>query len=137
MSELYSMVIKAKDGLVSAKAFEQDGVTKIAFAQMDGQASVFTESLSDELAPYKHDRKELIRLVKDILNDDNVYVNVRPMMAVHINEDGNYVFTLGKEYTTLDGDHPSLGFRMTGRKHKNSSLSGGPTNKNARLFGKK
>lgn len=136
MSNLYSIVIKAKDGTVAVKAFDTDR-TNIAIALREKSASVFTESLPEELAPYKHDRKELIKRVRDILNDNTIQVYVRAMMSVQINEDGNYVFKMGEDFTTLDGDHPELGSRLAPVKVRNASLSGARMKKNARLFGKK
>lgn len=136
MSNLYSIVIKAKDGTVAAKAFDTEH-TNIAIALREKSASVFTESLPEELAPYKHDRFELIKRVRDILNDNSIQVYIRPMMKVFINDDGNYVFQLADDYTTLDGDHPELAKRLAPVKVRNSSISGGKMNKNARLFGKK
>lgn len=134
MSNLYSIVIKAKDGTVAVKAFDTEH-TNIAIALREKTASVFTESLPEELAPYKHNRFELIKRVRDILNDNSIRVHIRSMMKVFINEAGNYVFQLGDEYTTLDGDHPDLAKRLTTVKVRNSSIS--DDGKNARLFGKK
>lgn len=136
MSELYSIVIKASDGTVAVKAFDRLH-TNIAIASRGKFASVFTESLPEELQPFKHDSAELIARVRNILNDNTIQVRVRSMMSVHINDDGNYEMVLDNKRAVLDGDHPELASRLVATKTRNSSANGGRTEKTARLFGKR
>lgn len=111
MSDLYSIVIKAKDGTVSVKAYDSDR-TNIAIALHNKCASVFTDSLPDELIEFKDQPAELTQRVRSILNDNTLKVIIRPNVAVYLNEDGTYVFEQNGECATLDGDHPNLARRL-------------------------
>lgn len=124
MSNLYSIVVKAKDGVVAVKAFDTEDKVNIAIAMREKSASVFTDSLPEELVPYRHNTNELIRRVRNILNDNSVKVYVRPMMAVSLNEQGHYVFELNGKSNILDGDHPELGARLAPVKKVNASARG-------------
>ena len=131
MSELYSIVVKATDGTVAGKAFD-DEHTRIAIASRGKHACVFTESLPEELQQFKQDPEELRKRVSHILNDNSIEIHIRPMLSVHINGDGNYVMNLCGKSSILDGNHPELAARLTAYK-----LRGSRTKKQMKLFGKR
>ncbi len=135
MHDLYTMLIKAKDGNVVTLAHNVDGEIHVAIAVKDGVANVFLETLPEALKALKGDDAKIIALVRDVLSSPNVHVYIRPMIGVKL-IGGVYEIGLLDNVNKLDPAHPDLAARLVVNKTRNSSMSGGRVNTKAKLFGK-
>lgn len=135
MHDLYTMLIKAKDGNVVTLAHSVDGETHIAIAVKDGVANVFLETLPEAMKVLKKDDAKIIALVRDVLSSPNVHVYIRAMVGVKL-IDGVYEIGLLDNVNKLDPAHPDLAARLVVNKTRNGSAAGGKVRKKSFLLGK-
>lgn len=103
MTPLYSLMIKAADGEITARCWEDDeGVQNIAVALRGKRACVYAESLPLPMRKYLSDSVKLKTIICDLIGMSDIELVIRPMMSVTITERGTWKI-----------EHPSVGTEIT------------------------